>query len=69
MRKTVPFPTVVSVFAIATVLIGFIVYRTLFSNPNDTPIRGVAAEKAFEARQAVDYRHFQMSRDVPYRGK
>jgi hypothetical protein len=64
MKKEVPVGLVI---AAATVILGLLVfgtYKMFFTNPNDTPIKGAAAEKAYDQARATDRERFKKMRDV-----
>jgi hypothetical protein len=44
----------IAIIAVVLVVVGVVAYRTFFTDPNYTPIKGAAAEKAYDEGRARD---------------
>ena len=45
---------IIGAIVVVIALIGFVAYQFFFSDPNYTPIKGAAAEKAYDDAKAKD---------------
>jgi hypothetical protein len=50
------------ILVVVLAVVGFFAYRTFFTDPNYTPIKGAAAEKAYDQGRAKDREMYQRMR-------
>ena len=58
----------IAIIAVVVIVVGIIAYRSLFSNPDDTPIKGAQAEKKYDEERKSAVQKMNASRNVPFKG-
>lgn len=68
MKKNIGPGVLIAAAAIVIGIVGFFAFKTFFTDPNDTPLKGAEGEKKYSEQRRGQAQRMQAGRDVPFNG-